>query len=99
MNLITIGDIELSLSETAMLIAMLDDPEHTHAPAEAPDKAGRATLDVLVLEGLIARLRSDTGDWIDAWVVTDEAAHWTQDPEVSADIQLSKRLLRVAPSP
>lgn len=98
-NLITIGDVELSASETAMLIAMLNDPDHTHAPEDAPDKTGRAALDMLVLEGLIARLCADTGAWLDAWVVTDEALHWAQDPEVSADIQLSKRLLRVATGP
>ena len=98
-NLITIGDVELSPAETAMFITMLDDPDHTHAPEEVPDKAGRAALDMLVLEGIIERFRTDAGDWLNAWVITDEAIRWTQDPEVGADIQLSIRLLRVASSP
>jgi hypothetical protein len=93
-NLMTIGGVDLKPSEVFMLAGMLARPDHTHAPEKEPDEDERAALDMLVLEGIIERFRTPAGEWLDAWVITDEAIGWVQEPEVNADIQLAKRLFK-----
>jgi hypothetical protein len=80
-------------SEVSMLAGMLAHPDHLHAPEDVPDETERSALDMLVLEGIIERFRAESGDWMDAWVVTDAALGWSQEPDVQADIQLAKLLL------
>lgn len=88
-NLYTVGGIKLSPLEVSLFSEMLESDDHAYLPELAPDDQTREALDMLVLEGLIERFRSN-GDWMNGWVITEGALDWLQSPEVQADMGLLK---------
>ena len=91
-TLYNVGGVELSPPEIRVFIQMLENTDHTFTFAEEESDLTRQCLDILVLEGLIERFQAADGSWLDVWVITDDGIAWVQEPDVSADIQLSKAL-------
>ena len=91
-TLFNIAGVDLAPCEVRRFTGMLDTPDHTYIPEDAPSDLERQTLDILILEGLIERFRAPDGAWLDAWVITDGAIQWACEPDVQADIELARGL-------
>ena len=85
-KLYTLNDKQLSRREIYMFRCILQSKDGIYGLPLADNSWPRRALDMLVLSGVIERVRSthmdSPGEWMNEWIVTDVGMDWAGRPDV-----------------
>jgi hypothetical protein len=68
------------------MTCIMSAPERLYCAPENEEEWVRAALDALVLNGILYRVCSESGQWLKEWRLSPEAYEWVDSADVYTDI-------------